>query len=61
MFKKKIWSWARDSVLGLGVGLLTAGFVGLVTPDTLPIELALYFVVGNLLLLTALVLSLLQD
>lgn len=61
MFIKKVLSWLRDSLVGLGCSLLAAGFVGIITPGTYPPSIAICLVVGNLLLALSFVVSLIKD
>ena len=61
MFKKIVVSWAKDVLMGVGTGLLAAGFVGAVAPGTHPLVIATCLVVGVVSLVAALMVSLVME
>lgn len=61
MFIKKILSWLKDSMVGLGCSLLAAGFVGIITPGTHPPAIVTCLIVGHSLMLLSFVVALFKD
>jgi len=58
MFKKILFEWIRDSLMGVGCSLLAAAFVSIVTPGTPPLVVAFCLVLGVVLMIADLVVSL---
>lgn len=61
MFKRKILVWLRDVLIGIGCSLLAAGFIGIITPGTAPLAIAICLVVGMVLPVIGLVVSFFSD
>lgn len=61
MFKKKILAWIRDVLIGVGCSVLATGFIGIITPGTVPFAIAFCLVMGVIMLVIGLVVSFFND
>lgn len=59
--KRAVFKWIKDSLMGVGTGLLAAGFVAAVTPGTPPLLIATTLVVGVGMMVAVLVVSLITE
>jgi len=60
MFKKLFISWFQSCLIGVGCSLLATAFVGLITPDTHPRQVATILVLGVMMLVGDLVVSIMK-